>query len=353
MKKLHHLQALRGIAANLVVLDHILSTLIRYGKISPTLEGVAWHLGEVGVGIFFVISGFIMAYTSHGEAGKPGAPYLFLEKRFIRVVPLYWLATLLAFAMLFAVHKPEGVANLLKSLLFIPYFSGSLPAMRPVLGQGWTINYEIFFYAIFAVSLLLKGRRSLYFLVVMFAGLAICGQLLGSGWGAIVDSYTRPIILLFLIGVLLGWFCVTRMAVLPVKRPLLLASILIVGNVGFYYAFEGRAFVDWLCALLSIATVITCTFCPDGDDGPVARAWETLGDGSYSTYLFHTFILAVLNRLAIGEGAASVLVYALTGLIGANIVGIGVYRLLERPLTRRLRDMIHASRRSAMLSSTR
>lgn len=352
MTKLHHLQALRGIAANLVVLDHIFSTLIRYGQISPRFQGVAWHFGEVGVGIFFVISGFIMAYTSHGEGGKAGAPYLFLEKRFIRVVPLYWLATLLAFAMLFVIHKPESVGNLLQSLLFIPYYSGIPPEMRPVLGQGWTINYEIFFYAVFAISLFLKGRRSLYFLMAVFGGLAIGGQLLGSGWGAIWDSYTKPIILLFLIGILLGRMCVSRTMVIPIKRPLVLTAVMIVANVGMFHVFEGRAFTGLFCTMLSIATVIICTFSPAGSDGPIARAWEMLGDGSYSTYLFHTFILAVLNRLVMGGEGAFVFLYAVLGLVGANIVGIGVYRVLERPLTRRLRDATHISRRAALLSSS-
>ncbi|HEX7857262.1 MAG TPA: acyltransferase [Sphingobium sp.] len=353
MTKLHHLQALRGIAANLVVLDHIFSTLIRYGHLPASLEGFAWHFGEIGVGIFFVISGFIMVYTSHGEGGKAGAPYLFLEKRIIRVVPLYWLATLLAFAMLFAIHKPESVSHLVQSLLFIPYYSGGVQEMRPVLGQGWTINYEILFYAAFAISLFLKGRWSLWFLIAVFCGLALGGAVLGEGRGAVWDSYTDPIILLFLMGVLVGWVCVNRPMSLPVRWPLLLTAVLLAMNLGIYVIFAQSTFTPVVCAVLSISTVVVCALAPAGVEGPVARAWEMLGDGSYSTYLFHTFLLAVLNRLVIGGGGATMVLYGVLALAGSNIIGIIAYTVLERPLTQRLRSAISASRRTVRLSSSR
>jgi exopolysaccharide production protein ExoZ len=351
--KLHHLQALRGIAANLVVLDHIFSALIKYGHMPQRFEAASWHLGEMGVGIFFVISGFIMIYTAHEEAGKPGAVALFLEKRIVRVVPLYWLATLLTFAMLFAIHKPESLGNLVRSLLFIPYDSGSPPEIRPVLGQGWTINYEMFFYAIFALSLFLKPPRSLWFLLAMFAALFLSGRLVEGDHGAAFATYTDPLILLFLAGVLIGWVRVRWAGEIPVRRPLLLASAVIVANEALFYSVAEPGIAIVLgCTALSILTVILCTFAPEGRDGPVARAWERLGDGSYSTYLFHTLLLAALNRALLGHGQAFVpTLYGVLALVGANVVGIAFFFLLERPMTRQLRRAIHAARRTAILSN--
>lgn len=99
--------------------------------------------------IFFVISGFIIgmvAFLSH----------LLLQRRIIRVVTLYWLATLMLVAL--AVVLPGEMNStvvtaetLLKSMFFIPF---EMPLrIGPLLGQGWTLNYEIFFYLFVALTL--------------------------------------------------------------------------------------------------------------------------------------------------------------------------------------------------------
>ena len=85
------IQALRAVAALLVVLLHALET---WGeRVDPAAPGVNWENGASGVDIFFIISGFVMVISSQRLVDRPGAWRTFLQHRVIRIVPLYWLLT--------------------------------------------------------------------------------------------------------------------------------------------------------------------------------------------------------------------------------------------------------------------
>ena len=116
------------------------------------------YFGASGVDLFFVISGFIMVVTT---SRTEFTPQKFFLLRSIRVVPLYWLATLAWIAYKVFEHSFQGVypAAIAKSLLFIPYSSPGFPrGVWPILANGWTLNYEMFFYALFALSLAAPAR---------------------------------------------------------------------------------------------------------------------------------------------------------------------------------------------------
>ena len=107
-----------------------------------------------------MISGFIMVLTSSNAA-----PRDFAVRRIIRIVPLYW--TLTGALMLLALWKPEAfrataasLEYLVKSLLFIPYPNpGQGGQLFPLLVPGWSLNLEMFFYAVFTATLFPPRRR--------------------------------------------------------------------------------------------------------------------------------------------------------------------------------------------------
>src|SRR6185437_14170487 len=136
-KGLDNIQALRAIAALLVVFVHLAVPVAALG-VAP--------FGAGGVDLFFVISGFIMVYTT---VGRPISGAEFLGRRIVRIVPLYWLLTLAVFGI--ALIAPTLLqfttaswGQLLKSLFFIP-FAKANGDVQPVLFLGWTLNYEMFF----------------------------------------------------------------------------------------------------------------------------------------------------------------------------------------------------------------
>src|SRR5947209_976295 len=125
--RLHNIQYLRGIAALGVVAFHAALT-----------AGVPFRMGAFGVDIFFVISGFLMVAITNVNSRQ--AP--FLRDRIVRVVPLYWIATLVVY--LADRRYTSGPDQLVSSLMFIPRgHSADAPWFFPVLNVGWTLNYEM------------------------------------------------------------------------------------------------------------------------------------------------------------------------------------------------------------------
>lgn len=137
------LQILRGIAALLVVFYHARLVFdIPHDSWFYALSGI----GYAGVNLFFIISGFIMCYTTDRRTG----PLKFMGRRLVRIAPLYWLI-LLFHAGFHSLTDPQTYL----SMLFIPLSVQSPPFLGfAAWTVGWTLNYEMFFYPVFALSLL-------------------------------------------------------------------------------------------------------------------------------------------------------------------------------------------------------
>ena len=139
------IQALRVIAAFMVLAFHV---SLEVAKLTPA---AVLTPGSAGVDLFFVISGFVMLYSSERLFGRPWASAQFFKRRLVRIVPLYWLATT---ALVLLVAPFAGTKAVIASLLFWPYPAGG----APLLNVGWTLNIEMFFYLVFAAALLAKSR---------------------------------------------------------------------------------------------------------------------------------------------------------------------------------------------------
>lgn len=148
------IQALRGLACILVVLCHTSYT----------------HFGAFGVDFFLIISGFIIMYSTEKGAES------FWKKRLIKIVPLYWFITLITAVLVYFLpwlfnSYEVSVEYILKSLLFIPYEHSGI--RQPLLGLGWTLNYEMLFYFIFWISMKMsyfkRGWISIGFCVLLTA----------------------------------------------------------------------------------------------------------------------------------------------------------------------------------------
>jgi len=328
------IQYLRAVAALTVVWVHA-----RY-----VIPGVAEQLGAPyfggsGVDLFFVISGFIMVVTT---AGKDVTPHRFFVLRIIRVVPLYWLATLAVIACAALAHPfkvPYPPMEIAKSLLFVPYASRQGGGVWPILENGWTLNYEMFFYALFALSLAAPRRVRLPGLAVILGTLVLIGKVFGPFAGPVASFYSGGWLLEFAAGMILahGWLRVGSRDWLPLSLSLFLIVF------GFYCigALHSR-FIIMGGAFLIVAGCLSPRICAIQN-----RPLLEFGNASYSIYLIHPFVLDALawpwvRLFPLATWASSALFMALA-LVLCAFAGCLCYRFIERPMTSQLRKLVKDS----------
>lgn len=195
-------QYLRFIAAALVVMNHGWPTLPKIGRGNL---GQSFYVGATGVDIFFAISGFIMiAITARKDFDRQG----FFLKRMLRIAPPYWVATFIMAAILIAAptvftSNRWSLISFLTSLVFVAWFCPIRHTIEPLLQVGWTLNYEMLFYAIFAISLVLAPKKRLELSTSILFALVIFGWVYQPSHH-FAQFYTSPIMLEFVIGMYIG-----------------------------------------------------------------------------------------------------------------------------------------------------
>lgn len=348
-QRLHALQALRAYAAAMVVFVHAITTY--FSKVESTSgDTLQLHLGELGVKLFFCISGFIIFNSTKDLLPSFSTITIFLKRRFIRVAPLYWIATTIYVIKLWIQGVHPSATEFLYSLFFIPYISEN-NLMRPVLGQGWSLNYEMFFYCLFGVALLMQTRwrilfMSLILLILMalknYEFISLQGPLLERSLYLLSSNY----LLYFFIGIFIaalkeGLHSLHVNISLPLKWSFTLSSMLL----GIYILLEIYIRPEPVVSEILIAT--TCSLCLVfcvlerkfiGRAGRFERLIELAGNASYSTYLFHGFLMGPLATLiAIAHLKVSLLFFAILMIFVCTFAGILIYRYLEQPLLYKFR----------------
>ena len=305
------------------------------------------NFGGTGVDLFFVISGFIMVVTT---AEKDVTPVGFFCRRIVRVVPLYWLATLamIAVAAWGQSFKDLGYppAAIAKSLLFIPYTAiGGHPGnVWPILGQGWTLNYEMFFYALFALSLAAPRRLRLPGLAVTLGSLVVIGRLFGPFGSPLAVVYTSPMLLEFAAGMILArrWLLDGSRNWSPWSLLFVVFGFCAIGLRDSRFITQHAPFITMCAAFIIVAGCLHPKIC-----AIKSRPLLELGNASYSIYLIHQFVLDALvwswlRVFPVVSAASSVLFMALALLL-CTAAGWLCYRFIERPLTSRLREFVKRS----------
>lgn len=341
------LQYLRGVAALMVVFFHSRSY---FGEVPE------WtRIGSRGVDIFFVISGFIMAYSTRNignDVTAAKAALIFLSKRIIRVVPLYWVA-LLWTSSAYWIHwvvtsnslndlylnlSPELI-SIIKDFVFIPHPSideDEAGEIFPVLVQGWTLNYEMFFYLLFAMAMLFRHSRVLLTSLMIVALVGI-GQLHDFS-GVISQFYTSSILIEFVFGMLVFEIYSKTQHLTFDRLPLLL-----LGALGILLLNSGSSVNDKL--VLAVASAIIVWVFIQLFRGVHNGPLKVLGDASYSIYLFHLAFFGMARGLIhylelSPNGYLNIFSIILVQVIVSTTAGIVVFYLIEKPLLKILRNVL-------------
>ncbi|VWX61092.1 conserved membrane hypothetical protein [Burkholderiales bacterium 8X] len=338
--KLNSIQYLRGLAAIAVLLAHTL--------LQPLAEVNQQYVrfGTFGVLLFFVISGFIMIYITGKERFSPLS---FLARRAERIVPLYWVATIAV--ALVAASTPSllkntvfSFPNLAYSLLFIPHFRSN-GEIAPLLKLGWTLNYEVFFYLIFAATALLSIRLRLVAIALIFLAIISIGKLFTFD-SAIGQFYTQPVILAFAAGMIVGFIQIDYPSSLTSHwmRASSGAIAVLFLTLSFFYdqSAAPNPLTDALFTLGAASLVLTCV----GFEArmPVSKHLRLIGDASYAIYLSHIYIVVAIFKIAekleISFSNALFVCVIVVSLASGTLIHIFIERPIGKFFQRRRKSMM-------------
>jgi peptidoglycan/LPS O-acetylase OafA/YrhL len=342
-RKLNSVQYLRAIAAVSVVAGHLFEMVsqlggsLHYSFTNPELPTGA------GVDLFFVISGFIMVFASRKLFGAPGGARLFVTRRLIRIAPLYWAISTIMVVLAILGSRAQLITapSVIASYLFFPYdtMGGGDGYAFPILDLGWTLNYEMMFYALFAGFIGFQRDRCVKFVTIALIATTTIGLIVPTNITALY-FWTRQMPLEFVAGM---WLAVSYQrgllnasAFVRLILVVAAASILIWQPTSQFGTLSPRDYhrvIDYgVPAVLLLAAAI-------GGALPmpafVDRSLTTLGDASYFLYLTHPLVLLVVKKGAPHlPGALHDPAFLIAGgLVAAIAIAMTGHLWIEKPVT--------------------
>ena len=328
------IQGLRALAAAAVAFLHIADESGAFAG-TPGQSPYRWIDAvplEAGVDLFFVISGFVMVWASWDAFGHIRSVAPFIWRRLLRIVPLYWILSMATVAV--ALAAPGAVSDGLRdgwgyvaaSFAFVPWrrMDGFV---QPVLRLGWTLEYEMLFYALMACALPLPRRLALPVLVAALAVLVLAGR--AAPFASVpLAFWTDPIMAEFALGILVavaarrGW------------RAGWIGPVLLLASLGLaVQAPDGaRAVVRGVPAALLVFCALSWNTLP--------RWLVLLGDASYALYLVHPFPMRAVQILMARLHLVSVPLYLAVTMLACLLIAVGLHLLVEQPILRRGRSAV-------------
>ncbi|MDD3813173.1 MAG: acyltransferase [Desulfocapsaceae bacterium] len=343
MNKWFSIQALRGLAVLGVVLFHLMTIEKKYSGGDLFLPEFL-TLGQSGVDLFFVISGFVMVSITQGRDNNSGGVSRFLWSRLSRIYPTYWVYLILTAAVFFI--KPDWVnssqnhqTTFFSAILLLPDYH------RPFVMVAWSLIHELWFYTMFAIFLKFNPRYLLPSLVVWGLIITIASTVtstanLSPGARIVLHPYSLE----FIIGAFAAIFTTSKyFDTLSIRLSFISIVIIPMAGLPLIYAFnilknEGLMRVSIIGTLYGL--LLTCLtalemkhkFC-------LPRFLQSIGDRSYTIYLSHILVLAAVGRLwSITKPIQNNLFDNMLAclIMSAAVLAYGWlgYRLVEHPLLR-------------------
>lgn len=343
-----NIQFLRFAAAMLVVLYHSSAHIRSVGIDQGLLFATSEAIGFAGVDIFFVISGFIMAWTTTAESGATDA-FRFLRRRVARIYSGYWPFFLLAIAV-FAWAMPG-----LLERADVPRSAILWPTRSLLLAVSWTLIFELFFYFCYTLLIALGRGRDTIILLLAFAGIsawALYSHFIRGAYApgsleymSLAEYYmASPYLAEFIGGALsakwlmrrpqgLGWAWLFAGIALFLLGGWINTRYF-AGNIeqGYWVLYRVLAF-----GIPAVMILVGLVRIENRDHAAPVRFSLLAGGASYAIYLSHTLLLTVTQKLGFNDWAATlstnVARLAFVGLAGIFLLySIVHYRLVERPV---------------------
>jgi peptidoglycan/LPS O-acetylase OafA/YrhL len=345
MHKIENVQILRAIAALLVAFGHFEgSAREKMGYVRSIIPTGS------GVDLFFIVSGFVMFLTIKKFQGRgfQGSADFFV-RRLIRIVPLYWtcIAMYLAVNMISG-HSVFTIEHILASLFFIPFDASGTGggSYFPVFDLGWTLNYEMYYYVLFSLGLVISAARPVLGVITLLI-LSVCMGAFIPRSDVQLYFWTRPIILEFAIGMMIAQAFVAGIRLtsyLALAGIILSVGLLATNATAFLISSEGGTTLNDFGRVMGWGVPMGILFSAvvlmrkQVAAHPIVRPFMMIGDASYSLYLLHPFVLIFLWQIWMRIPFASEYpaLYVVVGLSSSTILALLSYSYFEKPVLQAL-----------------
>lgn len=354
---LQSVQMLRAVAAMMVLLFHLVTTSAYGwlpagstiesagpGRLSLGIAELVRAIGFAGVDLFFVISGAVMVYSSYDHLGDPRASIPFLKRRIARIYPLYWVCT--AGVLTLVMLLPEAAT---RSKLAWPAVTKSWflwpQAEFPIVGVGWTLTFEMYFYLVFAMLIPLPRQWFLWILVAWgVATFPLFWHFDRPEFRDTADGFlslplvASPLALEFIAGCFIGWQA-RRGSTLAGSFAAMAGVVMFVivgGYLGMRFPEEARYGLLRVAIFGAASALVVYGGIACERDGilSVPRLLKQCGDASYSLYLTHMYVLWGVAKLwpADDDQWFSRAAMTLTAIAACVATAVISYQVIERPL---------------------
>ena len=326
---------LQAVACLLIIITSAESFISKLNPVGFSgLSSYTTSLGQLGVFLFFMASGYLVASLHWSDFGE-GKALAFIKVRLLKILPVYYLLTLVTIVLWiiyptgFPSIRAEPLDNLL-SLIFIPsVYLKELNSLTPVISAAWILCYQMLFYLIFSIGLLLARRSGLTFIFLSIMVLVAASETLQSDnlW---IQFYTNPILLYFLSGVL----CFALQPGLSTPWYHSGYSLLAVSFLTTVATFFMHGIAQWVILTVSFFILTFFTF-RSAAGSSASKILSVVGAASYSIFVCHYLLMAVLEKilhaLLPAENGQLTLYLARLVLVVASVsIGYLIYWLIER-----------------------
>jgi len=346
-KNLELIQVLRGIASLLVVFLH--STVNLNGILKREFFLNIFTFGGAGVDIFFVLSGFIITYTSSKALQTSRTPLPFLRRRFVRIYPSYWIVItlFLIIQLLFTSFYNAGAYNFTLSNILATFFL--LPNHTMVNGVSWTLTYELFFYFLFSLAFFIPKKKIALLLAVLYAVVIIILHCFGYNAeqepGKWLQLLTLPMNTEFIMGIIAA-LIVSKIPSSAALWCLVGGTLLFIGgavlqDTGHIIVHNGfnRVILFGIASFFIITGLVKYELLHKVN---VHNFLLQLGEASYSLYLLHLPLVVACIKIIAKLGVENNLLIHLL-LLGTIIIicygSILFFRFIEKPVINKLNSL--------------
>ena len=333
---IYSVQYMRAIAALLVVIHHAASKGSQYS--SAAFE---WFtIGEAGVDLFFIISGYIMCHTVDSK----NINFIsFLTARVKRIIPLYWVLTTMALLIyiLFPdkINSGGGGTNIIHSYTLFPVKENYL------INNGWTLSYEFFFYLLFAFALSLTSKFKFFLPVILIITLVSIGNFNLSNT-TIFSFITNPLLLEFSFGILIYYLFKNYHLNTIIGLGLTTISIILFLLVNIFTPDYSRVIIYGIPAMLFFTGMVALEpLFKKASENKIALLFEMIGNSSYSLYLSHPFALVItsiiLSKLDLDKfGYLFVILLVVSSIIAGQLCYLFIEKQLAKVLKKRQKESL-------------